>query len=170
MSDYLDEEDEMWKLWNEKHPQFRDYIENINQYAQGDDLDEEDVDYFQSYFENGDYNELFEELKVWKNKIQNLYFAIDNAYDYIEKLNKTQKLVTYTFEAINGDDDVFDLTISKDGEVLYTIHCNLMNKTVSEFPHFYHFNKYNKQNFWRGIWRIHVKKDFRTFLKFYEEV
>ena len=164
------EDDKYYKLWNEEHPQFRDWIDRINRFAQSDGVTEDDVDEMQGEFEEGDYQNLCKRLENLKYEVQDLYFAIDNAYDYIEKLNKTQKLVKYTFEANNGDDDVFDLTISKDGEVLYTIHCNLMNKTVSEFPHFYHFNKYNKQNFWRGVWRIHHEKNFRTSLKFYEEV
>ena len=71
---------------------------------------------------------------------------------------------------------VFDFDSPSDAEIIQQIvedldiHCNMMNKTVSEFPHFYHFNRYNKQNFWRGVWRIHHEKDFRTSLEFYEEV
>ena len=52
-------------------------------------------------------------------KRQDLYFAIDNAYDYIEKLNKNWKLVKYTFEKINGDDDEFDYIYYTYGLSLY---------------------------------------------------
>lgn len=105
-----------------------------------------------------------------KDEAQDLYFAIDNAYDYIEKLKKTQKLVKYTFEKINGDDDEFDFTISKDGEVLYTIHYNREKHTVSEHPHFYALNEYNKNKFNRVFRLLLLKKDNKTELEFYEKV
>ena len=164
------EDDELWVLWNKQHPQFRDWIDRINRFAQGDGVTEDDVDEMQGEFEDGDYQNLCKRLENLKYEVQDLYFAIDNAYDYIEKLNKNWKLVKYTFEKINGDDDEFDLTISKDGEVLYTIHINLPNNTVSEFPYFYNFNEHNKQTFWRGVRGIHHRKNFRTTLEFYEEL
>ena len=164
------EDDENWVLWNEQHPQFRDWIDRINRFAQGNGVTEDDVDDIQGEFEDGDYQNLFKRLETLKYEVQDLYFAIDNAYDYIEKLKKTQKLVSYTFEVINGDDDEFDVAISQDGEILYTIHFNLPNNTVSEFPHFYNFNEYNKRIFWRGVRGIHRRKNFRTTLEFYEEI
>lgn len=164
------EDDKYYKLWNEEHPQFRDWIDRINNFAQGDGIMEDDVDKLQGLFEDGDYDELFRRLNRMKNEVQDLYFAIDNAYDYIEKLNKTQKLVKYTFEKINGDDDEFDFTISKDGEVLYTIHYNREKHTVSEHPHFYALNEYNKNKFNRVFRLLLLKKDNKTELEFYEKV
>jgi len=164
------EDDKYYKLWNEEHPQFRDWIDRINNFAQGDGIVEDDVDELQGLFEDGDYDELFRRLDRMKDEIQDLYFAIDNAYDYIEKLNKTQKLVKYTFEKISGDDDEFDFTISKDGEVLYTIHYNREKHTVSEHPHFYALNEYNKNKFNRALRIILLKKDNKTELEFYEKV
>ena len=163
------EDDKYYKLWNEEHPQFRDWIDRINNFAQSDGIVEDDVDELQGLFEDGDYDELFRRLDRMKDEVQNLYFAIDNAYDYIEKLNKTQKLVKYTFEKINGDDDEFDFTISKDGEVLYTIHYNREKHTVSEHPHFYALNEYNKNKFNRALRIILLKKDNKTVLEFYEK-
>ena len=163
------EDDKYYKLWNEEHPQFRDWIDRINNFAQSDGIMEDDVDELQGLFEDGDYDELFRRLDRMKDEVQNLYFAIDNAYDYIEKLNKTQKLVKYTFEKINGDDDEFDFTISKDGEVLYTIHYNREKHTVSEHPHFYALNEYNKNKFNRALRIILLKKDNKTELEFYEK-
>ena len=163
------EDDKYYKLWNEEHPQFRDWIDRINNFAQSDGIMEDDVDELQGLFEDGDYDELFRRLDRMKDEVQDLYFAIDNAYDYIEKLNKTQKLVKYTFEKINGDDDEFDFTISKDGEVLYTIHYNREKHTVSEHPHFYALNEYNKNNFNRVFRLLLLKKDFKTQLEFYEK-
>lgn len=163
------EDDKYYKLWNEEHPQFRDWIDRINNFAQSDGIMEDDVDQLQGQFEDGDYDELFRRLDRMRNEVQNLYFAIDNAYDYIEKLNKTQKLVKYTFEKINGDDDEFDFTISKDGEVLYTIHYNREKHTVSEHPHFYALNEYNKNKFNRALRIILLKKDNKTELEFYEK-
>ena len=164
------EDDKYYKLWNEEHPQFRDWIDRINNFAQGDGIVEDDVDELQGQFEDGDYEELFRRLDRMKDEVQDLYFAIDNAYDYIEKLNKTQKLVKYTFEKISGDDDEFDFTISKDGEVLYTIHYNREKHTVSEHPHFYALNEYNKNKFNRALRIILLKKDNKTVLEFYEKV
>lgn len=164
------EDDKYYKLWNEEHPQFRDWIDRINNFAQSDGIMEDDVDQLQGQFEDGDYDELFRRLDRMRNEVQNLYFAIDNAYDYIEKLNKTQKLVRYTFQKINGDDDEFDFTISKDGEVLYTIHYNREKHTVSEHPHFYALNEYNKNKFNRALRIILLKKDNKTELDFYEKV
>ena len=164
------EDDKYYKLWNEEHPQFRDWIDRINCFAQGDGIMEDDVDQLQGQFEDGDYEELFRRLDRMKDEVQDLYFAIDNAYDYIEKLKKTQKLVKYTFEKINGDDDEFDFTISKDGEVLYTIHYNRERNTVSEHPHFYALNEYNKNKFNRVFRLLLLKKDNKTELDFYEKV
>ena len=164
------EDDKYYKLWNEEHPQFRDWIDRINNFAQSDGIMEDDVDQLQGQFEDGDYDELFRRLDRMRNEVQNLYFVIDNAYDYIEKLNKNWKLVKYTFEKINGDDDEFDFTISKDGEVLYTIHYNREKHTVSEHPHFYALNEYNKNNFNRVFRLLLLKKDFKTELDFYEKV
>lgn len=163
------EDDKYYKLWNEEHPQFRDWIDRINNFAQSDGIMEDDVDQLQGQFEDGDYDELFRRLDRMRNEVQNLYFAIDNAYDYIEKLNKNWKLVRYTFEKINGDDDEFDFTISKDGEVLYTIHYNREKHTVSEHPHFYALNEYNKNKFNRALRIILLKKDNKTELEFYEK-
>lgn len=163
------EDDKYYKLWNEEHPQFRDWIDRINNFAQSDGIMEDDVDQLQGQFEDGDYDELFRRLDRMRNEVQNLYFAIDNAYDYIEKLNKNWKLVKYTFEKINGDDDEFDFTISKDGEVLYTIHYNREKHTVSEHPHFYALNEYNKNKFNRALRIILLKKDNKTELEFYEK-
>ena len=163
------EDDKYYKLWNEEHPQFRDWIDRINNFAQSDGIMEDDVDQLQGQFEDGDYDELFRRLDRMRNEVQNLYFAIDNAYDYIEKLNKNWKLVRYTFEKINGDDDEFDFTISKDGEVLYTIHYNREKHTVSEHPHFYALNEYNKNKFNRALRIILLKKDNKTVLEFYEK-
>lgn len=164
------EDDKYYKLWNEEHPQFRDWIDRINNFAQGDGIMEDDVDELQVMFEDGDYDELFRRLDRMKDEAQDLYFAIDNAYDYIEKLKKTQKLVPYTFQKINGDDDEFDFTISKDGEVLYTIHYNRERNTVSEHPHFYALNEYNKNKFNRVFRLLLLKKDNKTELDFYEKV
>lgn len=164
------EDDKYYKLWNEEHPQFRDWIDRINNFAQSDGIMEDDVDQLQGQFEDGDYDELFRRLDRMRNEVQNLYFAIDNAYDYIEKLNKNWKLVKYTFEKINGDDDEFDFTISKDGEVLYTIHYDREKHTVSEHPHFYALNEYNKNKFNRALRIILLKKDNKTVLEFYEKV
>ena len=163
------EDDELWVLWNEQHPQFRDWIDRINRFAQGDGVTEDDVDDMQGEFEDGDYQNLFKRLETLKYEVQDLYFAIDNAYDYIEKLNKNWNLVKYTFEKINGDDDEFDFTISKDGEVLYTIHFNRENRTVSEHPHFYTFNYYNKNMFNKALRWILFKKDNKMELEFYEK-
>ena len=163
------EDDKYYKLWNEEHPQFRDWVDRINNFAQSDGIMEDDVDQLQGQFEDGDYDELFRRLDRMKDEIQDLYFAIDNAYDYIEKLKKTQKLVKYTFEKIKGDDDEFDFTISKDGEVLYTIHYNREKHTVSEHPHFYALNEYNKNNFNRVFRLLLLKKDNKTELEFYEK-
>ena len=164
------EDDKYYKLWNEEHPQFRDWIDRINNFAQSDGIMEDDVDELQGLFEDGDYDELFRRLDRMKDEIQDLYFAIDNAYDYIEKLKKTQKLVKYTFEKIKGDDDEFDFTISKDGEVLYTIHYNRERHTVSEHPHFYALNEYNKNKFNKALSWILLKKDNKMELEFYEKV
>lgn len=163
------EDDKYFKLWNEEHPQFRDWIDRINNFAQSDGIMEDDVDVLQGLFEDGDYEELFRRLDRMKDEAQDLYFAIDNAYDYIEKLNKNWKLVKYTFEKINGDDDEFDFTISKDGEVLYTIHYNREKHTVSEHPHFYALNEYNKNKFNRVFRLLLLKKDNKTELEFYEK-
>lgn len=167
---YYYEDDKYYKLWNEEHPQFRDWIDRINYFAQSDGIMEDDVDKLQGLFEDGDYDELFRRLDRMKDEVQDLYFAIDNAYDYIEKLNKNWKLVKYTFEKINGDDDEFDFTISKDGEVLYTIHYNREKHTVSEHPHFYALNEYNKNKFNRVFRLLLLKKDNKTVLEFYEKV
>lgn len=164
------EDDKYYKLWNEEHPQFRDWIDRINNFAQGDGIMEDDVDQLQGQFEDGDYDELFRRLDRMRDEAQDLYFAIDNAYDYIEKLKKTQKLVKYTFEKINGDDDEFDFTISKDGDVLYTIHYDREKHTVSEHPHFYALNEYNKNKFNRVFRLLLLKKDNKTELEFYEKV
>lgn len=164
------EDDELWVLWNEQHPQFRDWIDRINRFAQGNGVTEDDVDYMKGEFEDGDYQNLFKRLETLKYEVQDLYFAIDNAYDYIEKLNKNWKLVKYTFEKINGDDDEFDFTISKDGEVLYTIHYNRERNTVSEHPHFYALNEYNKNKFYKALRRMPFYKDNKTELEFYEKV
>ena len=164
------DDDELWVLWNEQHPQFRDWIDRINRFAQGNGVTEDDVDYIQSDFEEGDYQNLFKRLENLKYEVQDLYFAIDNAYDYIEKLNKTQKLVKYTFEKIKGDDDEFDFTISKEGEVLYTIHYNRERNTVSEHPHFYALNEYNKNKFYKALRRMPFYKDNKMELEFYEKV
>ncbi len=164
------EDDKYYKLWNEEHPQFRDWIDRINRFAQGNGVTEDEVDYIQGEFEDGDYKNLYERLETLKYRVQDLYFAIDNAYDYIEKLNKNWKLVKYTFEKINGDDDEFDFTISKDGEVLYTIHYDREKRTVSEHPHFYALNEYNKHNFNRSFRLMLLKKDNKTELNFYEKV
>lgn len=164
------EDDKHYKLWNEEHPQFRDWIDRINRFAQSDGLTEDDVDNMQGEFEEGDYQNLFKRLETLKYEVQDLYFAIDNAYDYIEKLNKNWKLVKYTFEKINGDDDEFDFTISKDGEVLYTIHFDRESRTVSEHPHFYALNEYNKNKFNRSFRLMLLKKDNKTELEFYEKV
>ena len=164
------EDDKYYKLWNEEHPQFRDWIDRINRFAQGDGIMEDDVDYMQGEFEDGDYQNLCKRLETLKCEVQDLYFAIDNAYDYIEKLNKNYKLVKYTFEKINGDDDEFDFTISKDGEVLYTIHFDRESRTVSEHPHFYALNEYNKNKFNRSFRLMLLKKDNKTELEFYENV
>lgn len=164
------EDDKYYKLWNEQHPQFRDWIDRINRFAQSDGIMEDDVDMLQGLFEDGDYDELFSRLDRMKDEVQDLYFAIDNAYDYIEKLNKNWKLVKYTFEKINGDDDEFDFTISKDGEVLYTIHYDREKRTVSEHPHFYALNEYNKNKFNRSFRLMLLKKDNKTDLEFYEKV
>ena len=164
------EDDKYYKLWNEQHPQFRDWIDRINRFAQGNGVTEDEVDYIQGEFEDGDYQNLCERLDFLKCEVQNLYFAIDNAYDYIEKLNKNLKLVKYTFEKINGDDDEFDFTISKDGEVLYTIHYNRERNTVSEHPHFYALNEYNKNKFNRAFRWMLLMKDDKMELEFYEKV
>lgn len=164
------EDDKHYNLWNEEHPQFRDWIDRINNFAQGDGIMEDDVDELQGQFEDGDYDELFRRLDRMRNEVQNLYFAIDNAYDYIEKLKKTQKLVPYTFQKINGDEDEFDFTISKNGEVLYTIHYNRDRNTVSEYPHFYALNEYNKNKFNKALRWILLKKDNKMELEFYEKV
>ena len=164
------EDDKYFKLWNDEHPQFRDWIDRINNFAQSDGIMEDDVDQLQGLFEDGDYEELFRRLDRMKDEAQDLYFAIDNAYDYIEKLKKTQKLVKYTFEKINGDDDEFDFTISKDGVVLYTIHYNREKHTVSEHPHFYALNEYNKNKFNRVFRLLLLKKDNKTKLDFYEQI
>jgi hypothetical protein len=164
------EDDKYYKLWNEQHPQFKDWIDRINRFAQGNGVTEDDVDYMQGEFEDGDYQNLCKRLETLKYEVQDLYFAIDNAYDYIEKLNKNLKLVKYTFEKINGDDDEFDFTISKDGEVLYTIHYNRERNTVSEHPHFYALNEYNKNKFNRSFRLMLFKKDNKTDLEFYEKV
>ena len=164
------EDDKYYKLWNEQHPQFRDWIDRINRFAQSDGLTEDDVDNMQGEFEEGDYQNLFKRLETLKYEVQDLYFAIDNAYDYIEKLNKNLKLIKYTFEKINGDDDEFDFTISKDGEVLYTIHYDRESRTVSEHPHFYAINDYNKNKFNRSFRLMLLKKDNKTDLEFYEKV
>ena len=164
------EDDKYYKLWNEEHPQFRDWIDRINNFAQSDGIMEDDVDELQGLFEDGDYDELFRRLDRMKDEAQDLYFAIDNAYDYIEKLKKTQKLVKYTFEKINGDDDEFDFTIRKDGEVLYTIHYNREKNTVSEHPHFYALNEYNKNKFNKALSWILLRKDNKMELDFYEKV
>ena len=164
------EDDKHYNLWNEEHPQFRDWIDRVNNFAQGDGIMEDDVDQLQGQFEDGDYEELYRRLNRMRNEVQDLYFAIDNAYDYIEKLNKTQKLVPYIFEKINGDDDEFDFTISKDGEVLYTIHYNRERNTVSEHPHFYALNEYNKNKFDKALRWILLKKDNKMELDFYEKV
>ena len=163
------EDDELWMLWNKQHPQFRDWIDRINRFAQGNGITEDDVDEMQSDFEDGDYQNLYKRLENLKYEVQDLYFAIDNAYDYIENLNKTQKLLKYTFEKINGDDDEFDFTISKDGEVLYTIHYNREKHTVSEHPHFYVFNYYNKNMFNKALRWMLFKKDNKLELEFYEK-
>ena len=162
--------DDVWELWNEQHPQFRDWIDRINRFAQGDGVTEDDVDEMQGKFEEGDYQNLCKSLENLKYEVQDLYFAIDNAYDYIEKLNKTQKLVPYTFEKIKGDDDEFDFTISKEGEVLYTIHYNREKNTVSEHPHFYTFNGYNKNKFNKALRWMSFKKGNKIELDFYEKI
>ena len=164
------EDDELWVLWNKQHPQFRDWIDRINRFAQGNGVTEDDEDDKQGEFEDGDYQNLCKRLENLKFEVQDLYFAIDNAYDYIEKLNKNWKLVKYTFEKINGDDDEFDFTISKDGEVLYTIHYDRESRTVSEHPHYYALNEYNKNNFNRSFRLMLLKKDNKTDLELYEKV
>lgn len=162
------EDDKYYKLWNEEHPQFRDWIDRINNFAQGDGIMEDDVDVLQCQFEDGDYDELYKRLDRMKDEVQDLYFAIDNAYDYIEKLKNKQKRVEYIFEKIKGNDDEFDFTISKDGEVLYTIHYDREKRSVSEFPHFYSFNDHNKNKFNRVLsWILHKNK---LVLEFYEKV
>ena len=162
------EDDKHYNLWNEEHPQFRDWIDRINNFAQSDGIMEDDVDELQGLFEDGDYEELFRRLDRMKDEVKDLYFAIDNAYDYIENLKKTQKLVPYTFEKINGDDDGFDFTISKDGELLYTIHYDREKRAVSEYPHFYSVNDYNKNKFNRVLsWILNKNK---LVLEFYEKV
>lgn len=161
------EDDKYYNLWNEEHPQFRDWIDRIDSFAQDNGIMEDDVDVLQGLFENGDYEELYRRLNRMRNEIQDLYFAIDNAYDYIEKLKKTQKLVPYYFEKIKDDDDEFDFTISKDGEVLYTIHYDREKRTVSEYPHFYSFNDYNKNKFNKALgWFVNKN---RLVLDFYEK-
>lgn len=164
------EDDKYYKLWNEEHPQFKEWIDRINNFAQGDGVTEDDVDDIQGEFEEGDYQNLCKRLENLKYEVQDLYFAIDNAYDYIEKLNKIQKLVKYTFEKINDDGDEFDVTISKDGELLYTIHYDREKRTVSEYPHFYSFNDYNKNKFNKALRWILIKKDNKIELEFYEKV
>lgn len=164
------EDDKHYKLWNEEHPQFRDWIDRVNNFAQGDGIMEDDVDELQGLFEDGNYEELYRRLNRMRNEVQDLYFAIDNAYDYIEKLKKTQKLVTYTFEKINGEGDEFDFTISKDGEVLYTIHYNFEKNTVSEHPHFYALNEYNKNKFNKAFRWMLLMKNNKMELDFYEKV
>lgn len=162
------EDDKYYKLWNEEHPQFRDWIDRINNFAQGDGIMEDDVDVLQCQFEDGDYDELYKRLDRMKDEVQDLYFAIDNAYDYIEKLKNKQKRVEYIFEKIKGNDDEFDFTISKDGEVLCTIHYDREKRSVSEFPHFYSFNDYNKNKFNRVLsWILNKNK---LVLEFYEKV
>lgn len=164
---YYYEDDKYYKLWNEEHPQFRDWIDRINNFAQSDGIMEDDVDELQGQFEDGDYDELFRRLDRMKDEVQDLYFAIDNAYDYIEKLKNKQKKVEYIFEKVKEDDDEFDFTISKDGELLYTIHYNGENKTVSEYPHFYEVNDYNKNLFRKAlVWILNKNK---LVLEFYEK-
>lgn len=167
---YNSDDDELWVLWNEQHPQFRDWIDRINRFAQGDGITEDDVDDTQGKFEEGDYQTLCNRLETLKYEVQDLYFAIDNAYDYIEKLNKTQKLVPYTIEKINGDGEEHDFTISKDGEVLYTIHYNFEKDTVSEHPHFYALNEYNKNKFNKAFRWMLLMKYNKMELDFYEKV
>lgn len=162
------EDDKHYNLWNEEHPQFRDWIDRINNFAQSDGIMEDDVDELQGLFEDGDYEELFRRLDRMKDEVKDLYFAIDNAYDYIENLKKTQKLVPYTFEKIDGDDDGFDFTIRKDGELLYTIHYDREKRAVSEYPHFYSVNDYNKNKFNRALsWILNKNK---LVLEFYKKV
>ena len=165
---YYYEDDKHYNLWNEEHPQFRDWIDRVNNFAQGDGIMEDDVDELQGLFEDGDYEELFRRVDRMKDEVKDLYFAIDNAYDYIENLKRTQKLVPYTFEKINGDDDGFDFTISKDCKLLYTIHYDREKRAVSEYPHFYSVNDYNKNKFNRVLsWILNKNK---LVLEFYEKV
>ena len=154
--------DEIW----EQHPEFSNWIDRINYFAQGDGVTEDDVDNMQGEFEEGDYQNLCKRLEYLKYEVQDLYYAIDNAYDYIEKLNKTRKLVSYTFEKINDD----DFTISKDGEVLYTIHYDRDGNTVSNYPQFYEFNVYNKKLFNKALRIMFFKNRNKIELEFYEKI
>ena len=128
----------MWsdnEKW-EEHPDMKRWVGDMNEFTEFSKFDEDDVDNIMGSFEDGKYEYLHEHLGHLRDAVQNLYFALDHACDYIGELKKTQKEVTHVFEKINGNDDEFDFTVSKGGEVLYTIHYNRHKNKVSEFPAF----------------------------------
>lgn len=162
----------MWsdnEKW-EEHPDMMRWVADMRDFTEFSNFDEDVVYNIIDKFEDGKYEYLHEHLEELRDAVQNLYFALDHACDYIEELKKTQKLVKYTFEKINGDGDEFDFTISKDGEVLYTIHYNFEKDTVSEHPHFYALNEYNKNKFNKAFRLMLMMKYNKMELDFYEKV
>lgn len=162
------EDDKYYKLWNEEHPQFANYIDRINNFAQSDGIMEDDVDEMETDFEDGNYHKLFDKLKSLKYEVEDLYHTIDNAYDYMKKMMKNQKKVVYVFEKSKGDDTDFTFTITKDDEVIHTIEFKKDKKYVSEIPHFVEFNNYNRKLFYKILGHLGQRNKIQGF--FYEKV
>lgn len=73
--------------WRE-HPEFTKAIDKINYFAQSDVITEDEVDNIQSYYEDGEYDEVKRRLYDMMNEVEPLYRSIQFAYRYLEKLDK----------------------------------------------------------------------------------
>ena len=143
--------------WLEKQPSViefaKHYITTYNVENYFDANNRESVEFIASLFAQAytheDGYKFNKETKFDKILTERTFFRIERALKY------------------NDDGDEFDVTISKDGELLYTIHYDREKRTVSEYPHFYSFNDYNKNKFNKAL-RWFVNKN-RLVLEFYEQ-
>lgn len=72
-----------YKKW-EDNPEFTKAIDKINNFAQSDVITEDEVDYIQSYYEDGEYEEVKRRLYDMMTEVEPLYKSIQFAYNYLE--------------------------------------------------------------------------------------
>ena len=77
--------------FEEKHPRLVDNFHTIDNFIADNSLDEDDTYYIEKHIREGNIERALSILKYIKNDVYRLYWAVENAYDYVKELTEEKK-------------------------------------------------------------------------------